>query len=373
MFFDGHSTSPLAPEVRDAVMSAWEHSANPHSHNVAGASAALLIDNAREAVANLIGASDTEIVFTSGATEANNLAILGVARSRQKSSRSRILISAIEHKAVTEPARALEQEGFEVVKIPVDVCGVIAIDALNKELDERTLMVSVMAANNETGVVQPVERIAAAVRRVGALLHCDAAQAVGKIPIDVGDLDVDYMSISAHKMYGPFGVGALFISSDAPDPVPLMFGGGQQRGVRPGTLGTPLVVGLGVACELAGGRLAADAEHSSRLRECFIDGLRAVGIRFQIVGDDASRLPGSLAILLHDVDAESLVDRMGAAVALSTGAACTSGMAGPSHVLAAMGISPTLAKSFVRMYFGRYNTSTEVAAAVDAFRRALLN
>lgn len=363
IYLDGHSTTPIAPEACDAMMSAWQQVGNAGSPHSAGATASAAVAQARAAVARLVGADPSEIIFTSGATEANNMAILGVARQIGPGARARIVVSAIEHKAVLEPARTLRKEGFDVIEAPVDRLGRVDLDELTKLVDERTLLVSIMAANNETGVLQPVAEAVAIARRAGALVHCDAAQAVGKIPFDVLDLDLDYVSISAHKLYGPLGMGALFISASAPRPAPLVFGGGQEGGLRAGTLPAPLCVGFGVAADLAAKRLSLDTKHSHELCERFLGELKSKDVSFLLTGGDAARVPGSVALQLQGVDGEQLVDRLAREVHFSTGSACNSGEIQASHVLRAMGLTAEEARSSVRLLFGRYNSETEATTA----------
>lgn len=370
IYLDGHATTPIAPEVREAMMAAWGRVGNAGSPHAAGAIASASVDVARAAVARLIGADPSEIVFTSGATESNNIAIVGVARHAGSAARPRIIVSAIEHKAVLEPARCLRGEGFDVVEAPVDRRGRLDINALDRLVDERTLLVSIMAANNETGVIQPVAEAAAIARRAGALVHCDAAQAVGKIPLNVIDFDIDYLSLSAHKFYGPLGIGALYVSASAPTPNALVFGGGQEGGLRPGTLPTPLCVGLGVAADLAIQSLATDAAHGHDLSERFLRGLKARHVPFELTGRDAERLPGSASITVDGIDGEQVVGKLGRDVYLSTGSACNSGQILPSHVLRAMGLSPAETRSSVRILFGRYNSADDAEVAARLFAEA---
>ncbi|NGY05902.1 cysteine desulfurase family protein [Solimonas terrae] len=370
IYLDGHATTPIAPEARDAMMAAWHRVGNAGSPHSAGLHASVSVDAGRAAVAKLIGADASEVVFTSGATEANNIAILGVAGRMGSADRPRIVVSAIEHKAVLEPARSLRSKGFDVVEAPVDRQGRIDLDVLRTLIDDRTLLVSIMAANNETGVLQPVAEVAAIARKTGALIHCDAAQAVGKLPLDVFELDVDYLSLSAHKLYGPLGVGALYVSAAAPRPNALVFGGGQEGGLRAGTLPAPLCVGFGVAAELAARRLAADAIHVHGLSERFLRGLKARHVSFSLTGGGAERLPGSTSLMVEGIDGEQLVDKLGRDLHISTGSACNSGQIQPSHVLRAMGLSSTEMKSSVRILFGRYNSTEDAEAAAGLFAAA---
>ncbi len=266
--------------------------------------------------------------------------------------------------------------GFEIFIAPVDATGRLDLDAFADALDDRTLMVSVMAANNETGVLQPVQDVAALARRVGALVHCDAAQAAGKIPIDVIGLDLDYVSLSAHKLYGPVGVGALFVSALAPKPHPLQRGGGQEQGLRSGTEPAPLLAGFGAAAILARDGLEDDGRQGRRLAQRLCDGLHERQVRLDITTRDAPGIPGTLSIHLHDADADDVVLRLSDEVCLSTGSACTRGQVSSSHVLNAMGYEEADARHVLRVFCGRYNTDGEIdrAAALiaSAVRRSAL-
>jgi cysteine desulfurase len=368
IYLDGFATLPLAAEARAAMLAVWEQPGNAGSPNASGERAAQIIADARAEVASLIGASASEIIFTSGATEANNLALLGVATAtRPQSGRRRILVSAIEHKAVLEPAAALAAEGLEVTIAPVDRHGRLDLEAMATLLDETVLMVSVMLVNNETGVIQPVEEVAALAHRVGAYVHTDAAQAAGKIAIDVAALDVDYLSLSAHKCYGPMGVGALYIAAGMPAPVPLMRGGGQQFGIRPGTEPVPLIAGFGAAAraaiaDLARGELDGPTARIGRL----LEGLASRQLRFARITGDHAVVPGSAAIAIDGIDGDSLCFQLAREVSLSTGSACTSGQIRISHVLEAMGFSEETARSVVRIFCDRTVTDADISRATEA-------
>ena len=372
VYFDGFATTPLAPEARAAMILASSQPGNPGSPHLSGARASATLEKAREDVASLIGADARELVFTSGATESDNLAIRGVAlRALQSgSSRRKIVVSAIEHKAVLEAADSLSGLGFKIVRAPVTKEGVIDIEAAGKLIDADTLLVSVMLANNETGAVQPVGLIAAIARSHGALLHCDAAQAVGKIPVDVEAIDVDYMSLSSHKMYGPMGVGALYVANGAPRPSPVQFGGGQERAMRPGTEPVYLLAGFGAAARLAEQRLEDDMAHGRAMASAFKKGLLEQGIDFAISTGDAETLPGSVSLYIPNRSADDIVSILSPYASISTGSACTSGQIMPSHVLTAMGIPPDKATSVVRLYFGRYNCQQEIEAILPYFVKA---
>jgi cysteine desulfurase len=371
IYLDGFATLPLAPEARGAMLEAWELPGNAASPHSAGERASQIVEHARAEVAALIGASAPEIVFTSGATEADNLALLGLARSAD-GSRRRLVISSVEHKAVLAPAEALAREGFDIALAPVDRNGRLDLSAYAELFDERTLMASVMAVNNETGVVQPVAEAAAIAHAAGALFHCDAAQGAGKIEIDVDALDVDYLSLSAHKLYGPMGVGALYISAAAPRPLPLQYGGGQQAGQRPGTEPVALIAGFGVAARIARERLAADARRGRELVQDLLAKLRNRQLRFTRITGEHEVVPGSAVLSIDAVDAEALCMRLAKSVHLSTGSACTSGQLRSSHVLEAMGFSDGEAGSVVRLYWSRYNSPDEVDTAAEEICRAAL-
>lgn len=375
IYLDGHATTPLAPEAELAMAPWWRATiGNPHSPHGAGHHAAQAVEIAREQVARLVGASSSEIIFTSGATEANAIALLGTARRAAASGddRRRIVISAIEHKSVLGCAARLSTEGFEVVTVPVAPSGVVTPEAVARLLPGGTLLVSVMAANNEVGVLQPIREIAREVRSFDAIFHVDASQQAGKIGIDLSV--VDLASLSSHKMHGPGGVGALFLSSSAPlRPIPLFAGGDQEQGLRPGTLPTPLIVGFGAAAQLAAERLQSGEGNEAALAERLVARLKGSSVAFKINGLEAERLPGSLSLRLEGCDASSLIARLASKVSLAEGSACTSGQIVPSHVLTAMGLSATEASTTVRILCGRYNTEAEIDAAADAIAEAVRN
>ena len=368
IYLDGFATLPLADEARAAMLAVWEQPGNAGSPNASGERAARIIADARAEVASLIGATASEIIFTSGATEANNLALLGVATAtRSQSARRRILVSAIEHKAVLEPAAALAADGFEVTIAPVDGHGRLDLEALAALLDETVLMVSVMLANNETGVIQPVEEVAALAHRVGSYVHTDAAQAAGKIAIDVAALDVDYLSLSAHKCYGPMGVGALYIAAGMPAPAPLMRGGGQQFGIRPGTEPVPLIAGFGAAARAAIADLAQrEIDGPTGRIGRLLEGLASRQLRFARITGNHAVVPDSAAIAIDGIDGDSLCAQLARDVSLSTGSACTSGQIRISHVLEAMGFSEESARSVVRIFCDRTLSDTDIDRATEA-------
>lgn len=351
------------------MIEAWGKPGNASSPHIAGERAARLVATARESVATLIGAMSTEVIFTSGATEANNLALLGTATPT--AIRRKIIVSAIEHKSVLETAAHLEKLNFEIVLAPVDHHGRIDFARLETLVDEQTLLVSLMAANNETGVLQPVAEVVALARARGALVHCDGAQAVGKVAIDVFELDVDYLSISSHKMYGPMGIGALYVSSNAPRPAAQSFGGAQQGGLRAGTEPVPLIVGFGEAARIAARDLNAIGAYTSTLSSQLLSALSDRQILYcQITGNHMT-IPGSLALQFVGVNAEDLCASASRRVSMSSGSACTSGQLRTSHVLESMGLSERDAKTVVRIFCHRYLTDADIAEAADAITEAV--
>ncbi len=367
IYLDGFATLPLAPEARDAMMVAWATPGNAGSPNLAGEAAALIVAAGRAAVADLIGAAPTEIVFTSGATEANNLALIGVAQALRTTQpdRRRIVVSAIEHKAVLEAAASLAADGIEILTAPVDAAGRLDLARFADLIDDSVLIASVMMVNNETGVIQPVAEAATLAHAQGALFHCDAAQAAGKVPLDVSDLDVDYLSLSAHKLYGPMGIGALYIAAGVPLPSPQLHGGGQQSGLRPGTEPVALIAGFGAAATLAARSLDSDADHGRQLAAEFLVGLARRQVRFRTLTGDHGVVPGSTAVLLDSIDANALCAAVARDVSISTGSACTSGQLDTSHVLKAMDLTHGEARSVVRVFCSRYNLLQEMDLAAS--------
>lgn len=373
IYLDGFATLPLAPEARDAMLAAWDRPGNAGSPNLAGEWAAAVIEAGRADVAALIGASPAEIVFTSGATEANNLALVGIAASLRAlgSSRRRLVVSAVEHKAVLEAAGSLERDGFELVLAPVDATGRLDLDAFRDLVDDRLLMASVMMVNNETGVIQPVAEAAAMAHAHGALFHCDAAQAAGKVVVDVVRLDIDYLSLSAHKLYGPMGIGALYMAAGAPRPAPLFHGGGQQAGIRPGTEPVALIAGFGAAAKLAAMRIDIDSEHGRQIAHDLLDGLARRQVRFRKITGEHAVVPGSAAITLESVDGNALCSAVAPEVSISTGSACTAGQLDISHVLSAMSLTREDARGFIRIFCSRYNYPAETEAAATAIAASI--
>ena len=372
IYLDYQSTTPVDPRVLEAMLP-WftEKFGNPGSvtHSY-GREAEAAVERARAQVAALIGAEAREIVFTSGATEANNLALKGAARFHHDE-RDHIVALATEHKCVLESARALEREGFRVTILPVEPDGLVDLATLEAALGERTGVVSVMAAHNEIGVLQPLAEIGALCRARGILFHTDAAQAFGKIPLDVDAMAIDLLSISGHKTYGPKGVGALYVRRRPRARIaPLLDGGGQERGLRSGTLPTPLIVGLGEAAEIAGNEMRGEAERLLALRERFLSGIRAAVPSVRLNGDPERRLPANLNLTFPGIGALELMEAC-QGLALSTGSACTAAEVEPSYVLRALGVSDELGRSSLRIGLGRFTSERDVDFAVDALSAAV--
>jgi len=366
IYLDYQATTPTDPRVLERMLP-WftERFGNPHSsEHRYGWEAADAADTARRKIAALIGASAKEITFTSGATEANNLAIIGTARARAaRDGRRRVITAATEHACVLESARSLRQEGFEVVELPVDEAGMLHPDVLRDALDDNTAVVSVMAVNNEIGVIQPLAEIGRLCQEAGALFHTDAAQAVGKIALDVREISAALMSISGHKIYGPKGVGALFVRRWPRVPIkPLVHGGGQERGLRSGTLAPALCVGLGAACEIASREMEAEASRLAAFRDVFLARLREGVPDLVVNGSLENRIPGNLNVTFPGIEANELMTALDG-VSVSSGSACSSGSGKPSHVLRAIGLDPARVQASIRIGFGRFTTAEEVDAA----------
>jgi cysteine desulfurase len=382
IYLDNQASTPVDPRVLEAMLPYFTIDyGNPHSEShVYGHRAMAAIDAARAEVAALIHADPREIVFTSGATEANNLALKGAAHFAREhptanglnggAPKDHIVTLQTEHKCVLESCAALEREGFSVTYLPVAESGLVDLAAFEAALTERTLIASVMAAHNEIGVIQPLAEIGALCRSRGVLLHTDAAQALGKIPLDVAAMKIDLMSMSGHKIYGPKGVGALYVRRRPRVRLtPLIDGGGQERGVRSGTLPTPLCVGFGKACVIAGEEMAAEAARLKDLRERLRASLQQRVPGLQVNGDLTHRLPGSLNVSVPGTTAPDLIEAC-QSIAISTGSACTSASVEPSYVLRALGLSDERANASIRLGLGRFTTDADVDYAADTIDAA---
>ena len=368
IYLDFNATTPVDEGVLDQMLPWMTHQPwNAASAHAGGRLASRAVESSRARVAELLGASPREIVWTSGSTESNNLAIKGV--MRQSPPGSRVLVAATEHKAVMETAEALERDGHKVQVLPVRSDGVLDLDSYEEALGPDVALVSIMLANNETGVIQPLREISAAAGAAGALVHTDATQAAGRLPIDVYDLGVDLASLSAHKFYGPKGVGSLFVRRGV-DVEPQLHGGGHESGLRSGTTNVPGVVGMGAAADLARTRLIEDASHFRALTEQLVSELSERLDNFEVVSGQASRLPNTVNIRFVGADGEAVIVNA-PDVLTSTGSACTSRIPDASHVLQAMGMTQEAAYECLRFSVGRTTTSAEISCATQSVARAV--
>jgi len=367
IYLDYQATTPVDGHVAEAMWPFFtEAFGNPHSvHHAHGREAGEAVEAARGEVAALLGVQGREIVFTSGATESNNTALKGAAHFHARHFGKRHLVSVVtEHKCVLESCKRLEAEGFEVTYLPVQANGRIDPDALRAAIRADTAIVSVMAVNNETGVIQDIAAIGTICRERGVLFHTDAAQAAGKIPLDVNTAKVDLLSLSGHKLYGPKGVGALYIRRRPRARIDaLMDGGGQERGMRSGTVPAPLAVGLGEACRIARDELGTEHARLAGLQRRLRAGLETAIPDLAINGDLDHRIPGNLNVTIPGLDAETLIENLDG-IAVSTASACSSASVEPSYVLTAMGLSDEAAAASLRIGLGRFTTEAEVDAAV---------
>lgn len=380
IYLDNNSTTPVDPSVLEVMLPFFTtHFGNPsntlHSFGVQAADA---VEHARDQVAAIIGASSREIIFTSGATESDNLAILGACRFN-KSQYDHVITSVTEHKAVLETCRQLEQEGFHVSYLPVDRYGMVCPEQLERSITSGTLLVSLMAANNEIGTLAPMKEIGAICHSRSVLFHSDAVQAIGRIPVNVDEWGVDLLSISGHKLCGPKGAGALYIRQTGAKfgISPMIFGGGQEGGLRSGTLPVPQIVGLGAACRIARECRREESERIGILRDTLEERILAAIPGAVVHGHPQHKLPGLLNVGFPEVDGDVFIQLL-TGVAASQGASCTAGSFDPSHVLRAIGVSDDLARASIRLGVGRFTTADEIdnaaaliAAAVNRARRAM--
>lgn len=369
IYLDYNSTTPVDSEVLDAMLpwmtGQFWNAASTHSH---GRRASGAVEAARQELGDAIGAHPREIVFTSGATESDNTAIKG-AFLAAPSSRRRVIVGATEHKAVLDTAEWLANQGAEIAIAPVDEMGVVDWGAFCDLLDESVSVVSIMLANNETGVQAPLARLIDAVHEVGALFHTDATQAIGRVPVDLTALGVDLASFSAHKIYGPKGIGVLYVLRGT-KLVPLVHGGGHEGGMRSGTLNVPSIVGFGRAAELASKLLQSESDRQSRLVEHLLNNLSARIKGIELNGAAARRLPNTANIRIRGTDGEAVMANA-PSVLVSSGSACTSMVPAPSHVLTAMGMDATAAEESLRISVGRPTTTTEIDDAVELLSDAI--
>ena len=372
IYLDYQATTPCDPRAVDAMIPYLrENFGNPHSRSHSyGWDAEEAIEKSREEIAGLIGAHPKEIIFTSGATESNNLALKGAADFYGQK-RNHIITCVTEHKCVLDACRHLEQKGFFVTYLPVEKNGLIDLNALENAMTEQTFLVSIMAVNNEIGVIQPIAAIGKMCREKGILFHTDAAQAVGKIAIDVEEMSIDLMSISSHKLYGPKGVGALYVRrKPRVRVIAQMNGGGQERGMRSGTLSPALCVGFGVACHIARNEMKDESDRLLELRTYFYDRVIEAIPEVFLNGDLNQRIPGNLNLSFAYVEGEGMM--MGIKnLAVSSGSACTSASLEPSYVLRALGVSEALAHTSLRIGLGRFTTKEEMKIAADSIIQAV--
>jgi len=371
IYLDNNASTEPDPDVVMAVSDAmFRFPANPASQHEAGIAAANAVEAARGSITELLGCRAHEVVFTSGATESNNLALNGAweASREIKTNRNRIVVGATEHPSVHEVAARLASLGADIVVVSVDRMGVLDLDQIEEVVNDRTLVISMMSANNETGVISPLTKIVEIAQRHGAFVHCDATQAIGRLPVCFAEMGFDLMSISSHKMHGPKGVGAL-IASRHVQLVGIMRGGGQERGLRPGTLNTPGIIGFGVAARLAAERLG-EAQNIAMRRDKFVDTVKSMIVGVEENGVGAPRLPNTANLRFVGADAEAVMAGI-PQVACSTGAACSSSVPTPSPVLLAMGLSRIAASESLRFSLSRNTTEGELNIAADMISRSV--
>jgi len=367
IYMDNHATTPLDPRVLDAMMPYFTTTfGNAASRNHSfGWEAEKAVEAAREQIAKLIGATAKEIIFTSGATESNNLAIKGVGEMYRERG-NHIITQVTEHKAVLDTCKRMEKAGFRVTYLPVKADGLIDLDDLKRAIDDKTILVTIMYANNEIGVLQPIAEIGKICREKGVIFHTDAVQAVGKVPVDVNAMNIDVLSLSGHKIYGPKGVGALYVRRRNPrvQISEQINGGGHERGMRSGTLNVPGIVGLGKACEISGAEMVNESKRLTALRDKLKKKLESSLDYIHVNGSMERRLPGNLNMSFVYVEGESLLMGIND-VAVSSGSACTSATLEPSYVLKALGLGDDVAHSSIRFGLGRFNTEAEVDYVSD--------
>jgi cysteine desulfurase len=374
IYLDNHSTTPVDPRVLDAMLPFFSESFGnaASSGHLFGWEAADAVEVARKQTASLMGAKPEEIVFTSGATESDNLALKGIAEALRAKG-NHIITTKIEHRAVLDSCRILEQQGFEVDYLPVDGRGLVNPDDVRKAIRKETVLISIMHSNNEIGVVQDLAEIGKMCREHGVIFHTDAAQSAGKIHFNVESLGVDLASFSAHKLYGPKGIGALYVRSANPriELKPIMSGGGQERGLRSGTLNVPAIVGFGAACAIALEQEAEEGNRILKLRERLRTGLSNELEGVFANGDLEQRLPGNLNLSFSDIRASELMSAINDEIAVSSGSACSSESGQSSHVLRAIGLPDELADASIRFGVGRFNQASDIEYAIGRFTEVI--
>ena len=373
IYLDNHSTTACDPRVVEVMLPYFtEKFGNAASRNHAfGWEAEEAVDLARKQIAKIVHADAKEIVFTSGATESDNLALKGVVEMYREKG-DHIITSSTEHRAVIDTAKALEKKGVKVTYLPVDKTGMVSPDDVRNAITDKTILISIMLANNEIGTIHPIKEIGKIAKEKGILFHCDATQGVGKIPVNVQEMGIDLMSFTGHKIYGPKGIGALYVRRKAPRVriEPMIHGGGHERGMRSGTLPVPLIVGFGKACELCEQEMATESERVAKLRDRLQEGIMGAMEEVYLNGHPTERLPGNLNISFAYVEGEALL--MGVKeIALSSGSACTSATLEPSYVLRALGVGSDLAHSSIRFGIGRFTTAEEIEYTIDRMIKAV--
>ncbi len=373
IYLDNHSTTPCDPRVVEVMLPYFtEKFGNSASRNHSfGWEVEEGVEHARKQIAHLIGADAKEIIFTSGATESDNLALQGIV-AMYKEKGDHIITTATEHRAVIDTAKYLEKKGVSVTFLPVDKEGRVSAEDVRNAITDKTILISVMMANNEIGTINPIAEIGKVAKEKGIIFHCDATQGVGKIPVNVQEMGIDLMSFSAHKIYGPKGIGALYVRRKAPRVrlEPMLYGGGHERGMRSGTLPVPLIVGFGKAAELCEQEMATEAVRMAKMRDRLQAGIMSAMDEVYLNGHPTERLPGNLNISFAYVEGEALL--MGVKeIALSSGSACTSATLEPSYVLRALGVGSDLAHSSIRFGIGRFNTDEEIEYTIGRMLKAV--
>jgi cysteine desulfurase len=367
IYLDYNASTPIAPKVLEAMMPYLTSKfGNPSSSHSFGVECRAAIEQARERVASLLGCEASEIVFTSGATESNNMVIKGIAKAAGKG--KHVITSQIEHPAVLEPCRHIERFGYKVTYLLVDQYGLVDPDALTKAITPDTALISIMHSNNEVGTIQDIGALAKIASSRGLLFHTDAAQSVGKVPCRVNDLGVDFLTVAGHKFYAPKGVGALYIRKDRKLP-PMLHGAGHEHGMRPGTENLASVVGLGAACELAMPILDSEGPRQRNLGQMLFDGLKKAGLKVHLNGHPDRKLPNTWNISFEGHDAADVMEALGKDIAVSPGAACHGDTVNASHVLVAMGVPDKLSRGAIRFSLGRETTEAEIDQVVELLKQ----
>lgn len=368
IYLDNNASTPVDPEVADLMYSALRlNFGNPSSSHEIGLRARTSIEKARSQVAELIGAQGEEIFFTSGGTESNNLAIFGIA---QRKGKGHIITSIIEHPSVINPCRHLEERGFDVTYVKVNKNGEVDPGDIKRAIKKDTILITIMHANNETGILQPISEIGVLAVETGIVFHTDAAQTLGKISLNIADLNVGMLTIATHKFYGPKGIGALYIRKGM-ELSPILFGAGHEKGLRPGTENVPGIIGIGKTCEMAAIYKKDRASHMKKITEMFYTGLREKIEGLKLNGNETNRLPNTLNICVRGIDSMDLLEKIKDKIAASAGSACHAGLKKPSPVLTAMGLSDADAMSSIRLSTGKDNTEEEIKEAVEIIAKAV--